>query len=374
MITCFREWPSSSAALPRPADDEAAFEARLPPGSRRWYSSGRAALLDGLRGAGLQAGDAILLPAYIAAGVIEPARALGLRVEFYRTAEELLLDEDALVAALDRAPRPRAVVVLHPMGRAQTLGRLAAECRARGVYLVEDCAQGLFGRRPDGELLGARGDAALFSLPKFLGTADGAVLVSRGPLAPKTPAPDRRPLRVRAAGAWHKAHLLANRALHSSSSPALDSALLDLSGRLHERYYALAGGDFEPSAPAASTMAAVRTVDPERVAARRRANVERLYAGLKSRALRLVYPSDAPGWVPMAVPAFAEDREKAQAAARARGLLLASLRHRWDQVPAGREAEFAAEKRYLERHVLIPVNEHIGPERMDEVVRVLNSI
>jgi len=369
MITCFREWPTALAPL-RGASGE--FEARLPAGERLWYGSGRAALFDLLGTLGLEPGAEVLMPAYIAAGVIDPVRAQGLRPRFYPTGADLLLDEGAVMDAAGRGAR--AVIVLHPMGRPQKIERLAGFCRERGVALIEDCAQGLFSRDLDGRPLGSRGDAALFSLPKFLGTVDGAVLVLRGRAAPQRPR--RRHAAARAAGAWHRAHLLANRCLHEASQPALCDVLLGASGFFHERYYALAGADFRPAPPAASTLAAASRLDVEGLVRRRRANVERLYAGLKSPALRLVYPRDLPGWVPLAVPAFVLGRERAsvQAEARRRGVLLASLSQRWDYIPAGEAAAFAAERAYLDSHVLIPINEHIDDARMERVVQTLNDL
>ncbi|MBI5597133.1 MAG: DegT/DnrJ/EryC1/StrS aminotransferase family protein [Elusimicrobia bacterium] len=358
---------------PRRAPSTAPLADHLPTGALRWYSSGRAALYDALTRLGAPKGAEVMMPAYIAAGVIDPVRALGLTPCFYQTRNDLLFDGPALAEALGKHPAVRAVIVLHPMGRAQDIAALAGDCRRKGVLLVEDCAQGLFGRLDDGRPLGSQGDVALFSLPKFLGTADGALTVS----SQAGPGPSGRSRSVRAAGAWHKAHLLANRCLHAAVRPALESLLLSLSGALHERYYALAGADFRPSAPARSTLAAAEDLDPADFIRRRRRNVERLYAGLRSKHLSLVYPDDRPGWVPMAVPARVAGAERVEVVRRARvaGLLLASLTQRWDQTPAGAEGDvFAAERDYIARHVLIPINEHIDDESMDRVVRVLNEL
>lgn len=370
MITCFREWPMRGTA--RRAPSTAPLASHLPAGALRWYSSGRAALYDALLRLGVPKGAEVMMPAYIAAGVIDPVRALGLAPRFYRTRDDLLFDGPSLAAEFEGSPGVRAVIVLHPMGRCQDTARLAERCRARGVPLIEDCAQGLFGRTGDGRPLGSVGDVALFSLPKFLGTADGALTVSRG----AGPGPGSRPVSVRVAGAWHRAHLLANRCLHAASQPAFESLLLSLSGALHERYYALAGADFRPSAPARSTLAAAQSLDPADFIRRRRRNVERLYAGLRSKHLSLVYPGDQPGWVPMAVPARVVGAERGTVVRRARdaGLLLASLTQRWDQIPAGEQPRFAAETDYLARHILIPINEHLDDEGMDRVVRVLNEL
>ena len=72
MITCLRQWPPD---LPphSASGGESEFLRRLPSGkSLNWYSSGRAALFDTLSQFGLRKGAVALMPAYIAAGVIDP--------------------------------------------------------------------------------------------------------------------------------------------------------------------------------------------------------------------------------------------------------------------------------------------------------------
>ena len=305
-----------------------------------------------------------MLPAYIAAGVIEPVRSLGLVPHFYRTGTDLLYSVPDLVAELHRSGAT-AVIVLHPMGRQQELDGLVAACRERGALLIEDCAQGLFS-----EGIGTRGDVALYSLTKFLGTVDGAIVVSRGALPAENAC--ARPVSAWIAGAWLRAHLLANRCLHAASRPWVCDALLHVSGFLHERYYALSGSEYRAFPPSQETLEAVARLDAQRLVAQRRRNVQQLYERLSSPALRLVYPEDRPGWVPLAVPAFAAHRAGVQARARRAGVFLATLCQRWDHLPAG--ADHSAERYYLDHHVLIPVNEHIDDRRMSDVVKVLNEI
>lgn len=369
MITCFREWPAAAATA-----QDIRVSGRLPSGTPRWYSSGRAALFNTLPRFDLPRDAEILMPAYIAAGVIEPVRKLGLAVRFYRTNSSLLFDEQSLIDDLSRREKARALIVLHPMGRAQSIERLAEICGKRGIALIEDCAQGLFSRRPNGELLGTLGDAALFSLPKFLGTVDGAIVVTRRPAALNSPDAGGRPLSVRAAGAWHKAHLIANRCLNSNPFPVLDGLLLGVSGYFHERYYALAGGDLRAAAPARSTMRTWNRLDADAFIRRRRRNIDFLYSALKTDALQFVYPNDNPGWIPLAVPALVKGMERAAAQQKARhgGVFLAALSQRWDYLPD--DPEFSAERDYLDNHVLIPINEHIDGPRMERLVKTLNEL
>src|SRR6266513_795389 len=218
MITCLRQWPTD--VLNKEASGgEWGFLNHLPHGtSHQWYVSGRAALYNTLLQFGFGLGSAVMMPAYIAAGVIDPVRRLGLEIHFYHTHNDLLLNEQALIDQLDRKNNVRAVIVLHPMGRIQAIDRLAEQCRSRNVILIEDCAQGFFTRDANAEPKGSRGEVAFFSLPKYVGTINGAVVVLRDRQVNSETMRHQRPLSLRVAGLWYQAHLYANHALHRSSN------------------------------------------------------------------------------------------------------------------------------------------------------------
>jgi hypothetical protein len=144
----------------------------------------------------------------------------------------------------------------------------------------------------------------------------------------------------------------------------------------YERYYDLAGADYRAVVPSHATLDAIKRLDVCRLVKQRRSNVQYLYSALHARALRLVYPTDWPGWIPMAVPAFVvgADRRSVQQQARRAGVLLATLTGRWDHVPIPDCSAFESERYYLNNHVLIPINEHINSERMRQVVKILNEL
>jgi len=94
--------------------------------------------------------------------------------------DDLCMSADDLEAKIERH-RPRACVLVHIGGHlAFASARIAAICRAAGVFLLEDCAHAAgaswHGRRP-----GTFGDAGVYSLyaTKTISTGEGGVLVSR---------------------------------------------------------------------------------------------------------------------------------------------------------------------------------------------------
>jgi dTDP-4-amino-4,6-dideoxygalactose transaminase len=89
----------------------------------------------------------------------------------------------AIEAAL--TAQTRAVVIVHMRGfPCPDTVRIATECRARGLGLIEDCAQA-WGATVDGRSVGTVGDYGVFSTQhyKLVVTGEGGVIVTRDPVA-----------------------------------------------------------------------------------------------------------------------------------------------------------------------------------------------
>src|SRR2546426_11743174 len=79
--------------------------------------------------------------------------------------------------------RPRAAILVHIGGHiAFDSERIAAYCRANGIFLLEDCAHA-HGASWNGVRPGAYGDAGVYSLyaTKTISTGEGGVMVTRDP-------------------------------------------------------------------------------------------------------------------------------------------------------------------------------------------------
>jgi perosamine synthetase len=78
-------------------------------------------------------------------------------------------------------PAVRAAVVVHSLGRPADIAAIAAEARARGIRVVEDCSQS-HGARVNGRPVGSFGDIATFSTmyrKAHITGASGGVVFSR---------------------------------------------------------------------------------------------------------------------------------------------------------------------------------------------------
>jgi selenocysteine lyase/cysteine desulfurase len=165
-------------------------------GSVVYPRAGRAALWLALEACGLRPGETVLLPTYHCPTMVEPAAKLGARLVFYPLHADGRPDLDAIAPA-DLAGA-RALLVAHLFGVPLDLGPARALCDRHGITLIEDAAHAWFGHR-GGVPVGATGDWAIGSAPKFFAVPLGGCLVRRaGPV----PALHRPGWRRQAQVAW----------------------------------------------------------------------------------------------------------------------------------------------------------------------------
>jgi CelD/BcsL family acetyltransferase involved in cellulose biosynthesis len=173
----------------------------------RLFRKGRHALYHGVRGLGLGDGDEVLMPAWHHGSEVEALLAAGVTPRFYDVGGDLAPDAGELEALL--GPRVRALYLIHFLGFPQDAPGWLAWCRARGLLLLEDAAQGWLGSIGD-RPLGSFGDLAIFSLYKTVAVPDSGALVSN---RPPDPSFDGRSIGLYKVGRRHGAWAISRSAL-----------------------------------------------------------------------------------------------------------------------------------------------------------------
>ncbi len=254
--------------------------------SQATLATGRAALAHLIRVCRWNAGDAVLMPAYVAEGVIRPFTAAGMRVAFYKLTATLEPDLGDLQRVLTETPDARAVVVVHHFGFEAPVGRVKQLAMGRGALVVEDCAHALFSRYASGAPFGSVGDVALYSLNKFLPVADGALLVSRSPGIDVTVDEAAAPPLHPAAEAAYLEHLGLNGDLLRCAEPRAAAALIARSGDAYERYYGHVNADLSLRRMSDRSRGLYRTFPADALVAARRRNVRLSSPGWRRRHFR----------------------------------------------------------------------------------------
>lgn len=144
-------------------------------------TSGTAALDCAVAALGIGPGDEVILPAYTWWSdytCVVHAGALPIFAEIDRS---LNLDPRDFERKL--TPRTKAVIAVHLLGGPCDLDPILAIARARGVKVIEDCAQ-CVGGAYHGKRLGAHGDLGIYSfqINKTMTSGEGGALVTSDPL------------------------------------------------------------------------------------------------------------------------------------------------------------------------------------------------
>lgn len=91
--------------------------------------------------------------------------------------ESPILDRDSLAKIFEF--NPKCIVVIHMNGRSSHIEEISAECKKRGIYLIEDAAQAI-GSKVNNRFLGTFGDIGCFSLAltKTISSGQGGFCVT----------------------------------------------------------------------------------------------------------------------------------------------------------------------------------------------------
>jgi dTDP-4-amino-4,6-dideoxygalactose transaminase len=142
---------------------------------KRFSRSGQAAIALALQYAGVGSADEVLVPTYHCPSMVSPIVFFGTVPRYFPIEEQGAPHRDFL-AALD-TKKVRALIAAHYFGVPQDFSWLRTWCDERKVFFIEDCAHAFFGHA-QGRQVGAWGDVAIGSLPKFFPVEDGGCLVS----------------------------------------------------------------------------------------------------------------------------------------------------------------------------------------------------
>jgi dTDP-4-amino-4,6-dideoxygalactose transaminase len=338
-------------------------------------ATGRSALLHFIRRLPPSCARTVLLPAYVAEGVIQPFRMAGFEIAFYRLQPDLSPVVEDVAVLLSHIDGQAVVMLIHYFGFSVHSESLSAVLMQHDAIVVDDLAHAAFTAASNGRLLGEGAEVALYSLNKFLPVVDGAIVLSRRGNVDVSLDEAALPELAEGAQAAYREHLQAATAL-AASNPEEAQSWQQTLGDAYERYYAVINADLSPHRQSVASRQVEDAFPYRHLIEQRQANARVLYQGLKSSMFKLVYPELPNGVVPFCIPARVPAWRRGEILERlfARGVLLSTLQDKWDFIPMGRHTHFAFETAFLCEHVLIPVSEFISTDEMCYMVEQLNLI
>jgi dTDP-4-amino-4,6-dideoxygalactose transaminase len=321
--------------------------------------------------------DVVLMPSYVAEGVLRPFLAEHVRIKFYRLDEDLSPNLEDVGSILGQTTGKALVILIHYFGYifpAETLGEMI---RARGGFLLEDCAQALLSRAPDGQPFPVYGDFVLYSLNKFLPVTDGALLLSRRPeTSVALEEAELEPLNSLAYDAYAE-HLSLNAALLATQDPTEARKLIAASGRAYEDYYQIICSDMGPKHRGHHSILVEELTDFVAMATRRHANAALLHDALAADpAVHLMQPRLLPNTSPFCVPVRvrAERRDAFCDALLQAGILASTQIDKWNFLPENELQRFTVETMFMAEHLLLPVSEFLDADDMSHIINAVTHL
>lgn len=339
-------------------------------------ATGRSALFNLIQRVPETYASAVLLPTYIAEGVIQPFLTAGVTVLFYRLQHDLSPRVEDVEALLEQVNGAAIFVLIHYFGFPARSLELSSVLNRYRPVVVEDCAHAMFTNMPDGQSLSENADLTLYSLNKFLPVSDGAILLSRRPDIDLSI--DENSLTELPAEALeaYQSHLQAGRDLFNTSVPAQAKYFLEKLGEFYERYYAVINTDLSPFRQSARSRQIEDNFPYDSLVKKRLLNSHIVYKELKSPVFSLVYPKLPSGVVPWCIPARVPAKRRAEIIDSLfnQGVLISTLKDKWNFIPVERCGYFEFEAEFLADHVLIPISEFITADSMRLMVERLNHV
>lgn len=319
----------------------------------------------------------VLLPCYVAEGVIQPFRAAGFLLRFYRLSADLQPDEAHICELLDGLSRSPVFMLLHYFGYPSAAPSLLARLRQAGALVVSDCAHAPMTRTEDGTPLGELGDLALYSLNKFIPVCDGAILVSMTPEVNVALDEVALPTLPAATVDAYMDHLAACRLLFDSPTVAHAAEQLVLIGSSYERFYKFINTDLSPRRQSAASLRLEACFPFTEAASLRRRHGCRVHQALAGHPVIHPLWTDLPSKVVpfgIAVRVADQRRNEVQHCLFQDNILASTLADKWDFVPTEHLMDFPVEVGFLRNHLLLPVSEFLSDEDTDRLIAALHRI
>ena len=317
----------------------------------------------------------VLLPCYVAEGVIKPFLTAGFNILFYRLNEELSPLIEDLDILLGKVEGSAVVVLIHYFGFSAHSPELTSILDQYHPVVVDDCAHALFTTAPDGVHLSEGAELFLYSLNKFLPVVDGAILASNCPDINLTLEEETLYELSDEAQKAYQLHLKAGLDLFNCVNRDQAMYYQEKLGTYYQKYYEIINSELSQCRQSGRSKEIEETFPYDWLIENRLMNSHILYEELESSVFSLVHPVLPSGVVPWCIPVRipAKRRDEIISTLFDQGILLSTLRDKWDFIPNNQRDHFVREVDFLEEHVLIPISEFIATDSMRNMVQRLNQ-
>jgi len=340
------------------------------------HATGRGALSHMIRRLPLRFRKTVLLPCYVAEGVISPFVSAHYEIQFYKLNPDLSPCVEDLNRLLINVGGVAVVVIIHYFGLSPDSGKLRETLSNHDSVVVSDCAHALFNSPDNGHGFLNEDEVVLYSLNKFLPVSDGAIVASNRCDIDLAIDESRMPELPESVLSSYQLHLENARDLLACQNTGESIKLLSLLAENYQRYYSFINSDLSGYRQSALSCLIEKSLRHSEIIERRLANNAIVYDKLNEGVFSFVQEKQGNDIVPFCVPVRVSREKRKQIVEYSfqRGIVLSTLQEKWDFVPNNSGERFLVESEFLCEHLLIPISEFLSTKEVDNMVHELNDL
>jgi hypothetical protein len=346
----------------------------LPKGENYFItSSGRGGLEVCINILKLTPEDTVLLPTFVAEGVISPFIKKKINVDFYRLKHNLIVDLEYLESEFRNDSSIKVIVVIHYFGFAQPIKEIKELCKKYGVVLIEDCAQSLFSRHND-LYLGSAGDISLFSLAKTIPVPDGSLFIINNSDINIPKIEFQMSLQYLLHIVFHMFTLVWAYLCGQHNGRFL-SRLFNKALYSYQIYYLFLKKQAQPAPISVISRCLLSKLDYQEIINSRKRNADFFYKHVNRAKYQLLFPEYPAEAVLMGIPVILKNRDQIKTRLFEKGISCPVFDGKsWDYIPQGKRDKFEAEARFIGHHLIIPTCQDITIKEMAFITKMMNDM
>lgn len=340
----------------------------------KYYASGREALISLIDALGNEVNRVVLLPAYVPQGLYAPFEKRGWSIILYPIDKDLYPLWSEVEALIERY-HPTIAILIQYFGTRQLIEKFVEICHKGGTKVIEDHAHLLIPMKE----ISYQGDYVLYSLPKMVGVADGAVLVIRDSTLELSKLKFYKKRTNRVYITKQIILLFMNSAISKIPNSKIVNLLSAILGKLLNSYKNLMSVYHQPNKISRLSHALVERIDFDKVIKTRsryaRMYEEKLDSNYFTKLLT-INDRKAEQRATFGYPVLVKDRDSLYRYLSKRGVYGVYLISNWNYIPKEphQNSKTYEETQYvIDHHFVFPTARHLKEEDIENIIKYANE-
>jgi|MDTB01.3.fsa_nt_gb dTDP-4-amino-4,6-dideoxygalactose transaminase len=347
-------------------------------GKKKYFAesaNGRSLLNCLLKKLKIKKNDIILTPIYAPEGILDPIKYNKIKILHYKLDKQLYPNIKDIKKIVKKYKNEiKLFVVIHNMGFISPIDPIKKVLNKFNIPILEDCAQANFCKNNAGKHLDTTGNYLLYSLNKFIPVTDGAFLYGKYKIIKEIN--KEKKIKLDNSIKYYSKHLFYNKNISKIKYSNKFYETIKKSEKEYDKYYSKIKNNFELKEISKKTKVYLNNYNFNNLIKKRIYNTSYIYKKLNNKNLKLFYRRHNKKIVPMAIPLIANKNRNELIKKLLENNIFPSIQSsRWNNLSIKKyKNNFKNEFNYLNKHLLITVDEKLLKKDLKKILNILNSI